>query len=72
VTLEVDDAARNWLADHGYDPTMGARPMTRLIQEKLKKPLAEEVLFGRLARGGHLRVLERDGKLVFEIESEDE
>jgi len=72
VTLEVDDAARNWLADHGYDPTMGARPMTRLIQEKLKKPLAEELLFGRLARGGHLRVLERDGKLVFEIESEDE
>ncbi len=52
VSLEVSDGAREWLAQHGYDEKMGARPMARLIQEKLKKPLAEEVLFGSLANGG--------------------
>jgi ATP-dependent Clp protease ATP-binding subunit ClpA len=52
VTLEISDSARGWLAIHGYDIKMGARPMARLIQEKLKKPLAEEILFGRLANGG--------------------
>ncbi len=52
VTLEVTDAARQWLAEHGYDEKMGARPMARLIQEKVKKPLAEAVLFGSLSEGG--------------------
>lgn len=52
VTLEISDEARGWLAIHGYDVKMGARPMARLIQEKLKKPLAEEILFGRLIEGG--------------------
>lgn len=52
IFLEVTDEARTWLAENGYDPKMGARPMDRLIQEKLKKPLAEEVLFGQLAQGG--------------------
>ncbi|GIX30792.1 MAG: ATP-dependent Clp protease ATP-binding subunit ClpA [Porticoccaceae bacterium] len=52
VVLEVDEAAREWLARHGYDDKMGARPMARLIQEKVKKPLANEVLFGELASGG--------------------
>jgi len=52
VFLEVTDEARTWLAQNGYDPKMGARPMDRLIQEKLKKPLAEEVLFGQLTQGG--------------------
>ncbi len=52
VSLEVSDGAREWLAHHGYDEKMGARPMARLIQEKLKKPLAEEVLFGSLSSGG--------------------
>jgi ATP-dependent Clp protease ATP-binding subunit ClpA len=52
VQLSVDDAARSWLADHGYDPKMGARPMARLIQEQIKRPLAEELLFGKLADGG--------------------
>ncbi len=52
VTLEISDEAREWLAIHGYDVRMGARPMARLIQEKLKKPLAEEILFGSLSSGG--------------------
>lgn len=56
VRLELDPAAREWLAVHGYDPLMGARPMSRLIQEKLKKPLAEELLFGRLIHGGKVFV----------------
>ncbi|RMD80349.1 MAG: ATP-dependent Clp protease ATP-binding subunit ClpA [Gammaproteobacteria bacterium] len=68
VTLEVDEAARQWLAEHGFDPVMGARPMARVIQEHIKKPLANEVLFGRLARGGHVRVTEREGALAFEME----
>ena len=49
----LDDAARRWIAEKGYDPKMGARPMARLIQEHIKRPLAEELLFGRLAGGGH-------------------
>ncbi|UTW04983.1 ATP-dependent Clp protease ATP-binding subunit ClpA [Amphritea atlantica] len=52
VVLHIDDAARQWFADKGYDATMGARPMKRLIQEKLKKPLAEMILFGELAEDG--------------------
>jgi ATP-dependent Clp protease ATP-binding subunit ClpA len=52
VTLEISEAAREWLAIHGYDVKMGARPMARLIQEKLKKPLAEAILFGDLSHGG--------------------
>jgi ATP-dependent Clp protease ATP-binding subunit ClpA len=52
VALTVDDAARSWLAEHGYDPKMGARPMARLIQEQIKRPLAEELLFGKLSSGG--------------------
>ena len=68
VTLEVDDQAREWLAVNGYDEKMGARPMARLIQEKLKKPLAEEVLFGKLSTGGgRVEVTVRDGELVLEI-----
>jgi ATP-dependent Clp protease ATP-binding subunit ClpA len=53
VQLHVDDAAREWLGQHGYDPKMGARPMARLIQEQIKRPLAEELLFGKLSEGGH-------------------
>jgi ATP-dependent Clp protease ATP-binding subunit ClpA len=56
VTIEVDEAARRWLAKRGYDPLMGARPMARLIQEKIKRPLAEELLFGQLEKGGHVLV----------------
>jgi ATP-dependent Clp protease ATP-binding subunit ClpA len=56
VTLSIDDAARRWIATKGYDPKMGARPMARLIQEQIKRPLAEELLFGKLAGGGQVRV----------------
>ena len=56
VTITLDDAARRWIAKEGYDPKMGARPMARTIQEHIKRPLAEELLFGRLAGGGHVRV----------------
>jgi ATP-dependent Clp protease ATP-binding subunit ClpA len=56
VTLSIDDAARAWIATKGYDPKMGARPMARLIQEQIKRPLAEELLFGKLAGGGQVRV----------------
>jgi ATP-dependent Clp protease ATP-binding subunit ClpA len=56
VTISLDDAARRWIAQKGYDPKMGARPMARTIQEHIKRPLAEELLFGRLLGGGHVRV----------------
>ena len=69
VTLELDDAARNWIAERGYDPKMGARPMARLIQEHIKRPLAEELLFGSLADGGHVRIgVGKDGKLALQAE----
>jgi ATP-dependent Clp protease ATP-binding subunit ClpA len=56
VTIELDPAARDWVAARGYDKKMGARPMARVIQEHIKRPLAEELLFGKLAKGGHVRV----------------
>jgi len=56
VTITLDDAARRWVAEKGYDPKMGARPMARLIQEFIKRPLAEELLFGKLAGGGTVTV----------------
>ncbi|MGH8289301.1 MAG: ATP-dependent Clp protease ATP-binding subunit ClpA [Steroidobacteraceae bacterium] len=56
VTISLDDAARRWIAEKGYDPKMGARPMARTIQEHIKRPLAEELLFGRLVGGGHVRI----------------
>jgi ATP-dependent Clp protease ATP-binding subunit ClpA len=64
VTVELDPKAREWLAARGYDPTMGARPMARVIQEHIKRPLAEQLLFGDLANGGHVCiVLNEDGTL---------
>ncbi len=72
VELDVDAEARQWLAIHGYDEKMGARPMARLIQEKIKKPLAEEVLFGKLANGGGVvRVRVKNEKLVVEAKPGD-
>ena len=56
VVLSIDEAARHWIAQKGYDPKMGARPMARVIQEHIKRPLAEELLFGKLAGGGQVRV----------------
>ena len=71
VQLTVDDAARSWIAEKGYDPKMGARPMARIIQEHIKRPLAEELLFGRLAGGGQVLVsVAKDGsKLEFQCAS---
>ena len=65
VHLEVDTKARLWLAEHGYDSVMGARPMARLIAEELKKPLANELLFGQLAHGGEVRVTVTESGLGF-------
>lgn len=64
VSLKVTDAARHWLAKHGYDPLMGARPMSRLIQEKLKQPLADLLLFGSLQQGGEVEVDCQDDEIV--------
>ena len=70
VVLHVDDSARRWLAEKGYDKDMGARPMARLIQEQLKKPLAEKLLFGELAeQGGQVDVAEKDGRLDLTVKS---
>ncbi|MGQ0502355.1 MAG: ATP-dependent Clp protease ATP-binding subunit ClpA [Panacagrimonas sp.] len=71
VVLEIDDAARAWLAERGYDAKMGARPMARVIQENLKRPLAEELLFGKLAHGGRVHVDVKDDKLDFELEARE-
>ncbi len=71
VSIDVDPAARAWLAEHGHDRLMGARPMSRLIRDKIKRPLAEELLFGKLANGGHVAVSVRDGDLAVDIEVEE-
>ena len=68
VDLIVDDKARRWLAEKGHDPLMGARPMERVIQEHIKKPLANEILFGELVNGGTVRITEEDGDLVLDFE----
>lgn len=68
VQLDVSDGVRKWLAEKGYDRLMGARPMARLIQDQLKKPMAEAILFGDLAKGGTLRVSLKDDELIFETE----
>ncbi|MCP5477958.1 MAG: ATP-dependent Clp protease ATP-binding subunit ClpA [Rhodanobacteraceae bacterium] len=72
VSLNVNPEARQWLAEHGFDPDMGARPMARVIQEKIKRPLADELLFGKLAGGGRVNVSVRDGDLHVEALSEPE
>lgn len=66
VSIELTEAAAEWIADKGYDDKMGARPLARVIQEHIKKPLAEELLFGKLAKGGVVRVSVADDKLVLE------
>jgi ATP-dependent Clp protease ATP-binding subunit ClpA len=66
VIIELSDAAREWLAKKGYDEKFGARPLARVIQENIKKPLAEELLFGKLAKGGVVLVGIKDNKPVFD------
>jgi ATP-dependent Clp protease ATP-binding subunit ClpA len=68
VTIESTDAAIDWLAKNGFDELYGARPLGRVIQEQIKRPLADDILFGRLAKGGHVKVDLKDGKLTFEID----
>jgi ATP-dependent Clp protease ATP-binding subunit ClpA len=67
VTIELSSAAKEWLAERGYDRLYGARPLGRVIQEHIKKPLAEELLFGKLVKGGAVKVTLKDNKLEFEI-----
>jgi ATP-dependent Clp protease ATP-binding subunit ClpA len=68
VSLEVSQEARNWLAEKGYDRAMGARPMARVIQDNLKKPLANELLFGSLVDGGQVTVTLNQEKDVLEYD----
>jgi ATP-dependent Clp protease ATP-binding subunit ClpA len=70
VALSVEPEARRWLAQHGFDPQMGARPMARVIQEQVKRPLADELLFGKLVGGGRVSVSVREGKLAVEAQEE--
>jgi ATP-dependent Clp protease ATP-binding subunit ClpA len=74
VSISVDERARRWIAKRGYDPKMGARPMARVIQEFIKRPLAEELLFGKLVNGGHVEVtLSEDGeKLKLDARAADQ
>ncbi|NIK32851.1 ATP-dependent Clp protease ATP-binding subunit ClpA [Xanthomonas arboricola] len=72
VSLSATPTARDWLAQHGFDPLMGARPMSRVIQEKIKRPLADELLFGKLVQGGRVSIDVKDGELVVEAHPEPE
>lgn len=72
ITIELADDAADWLAKNGFDELYGARPLARVIQEHIKKPLADDILFGRLVRGGHVKVVLENGKIGFEIESASE
>ncbi len=69
VTISLSDDAADWLAKNGFDELYGARPLARVIQEHIKKPLADEILFGKLVRGGHVQVTLKDGKLAFEFDN---
>ncbi len=69
VTLSLSEEATDWLAENGFDELYGARPLARVIQEHIKQPLADDILFGRLTNGGHVDVVLTDGKIAFEISS---
>ena len=68
ITIETSDDALDWLSKNGFDELYGARPLARVIQEEIKRPLADDILFGRLAKGGHVKVVLKDGKLDFEFD----
>ena len=72
VTLRVSDAARSWLSERGLDPLMGARPLARLVQEEILRPLGDEILFGALENGGTARVDVSDGRLSLSCPAEAE
>jgi ATP-dependent Clp protease ATP-binding subunit ClpA len=71
VTIELTKSAAEWIANKGYDNKMGARPLSRVIQEHIKKPLAEDLLFGKLSKGGIVKVVTKEGKLELEIKSHE-
>jgi len=68
ITISLSDEARGWLAEKGYDPRYGARPLGRLVQEEIKDFLSEEILFGRLEKGGEVSIVLKDGRLGFEYQ----
>src|SRR6202034_3786685 len=70
VTIEASEDALDWLGKNGFDELYGARPLAGVIKEQIKKPLADDILFGRLAKGGHVKVVLKDGKIAFEFESD--
>ena len=72
VALSATPTARDWLAAHGFDPLMGARPMARVIQDKIKRPLADELLFGKLVNGGKVTIDVKDDELVVTAQAEPE
>jgi ATP-dependent Clp protease ATP-binding subunit ClpA len=72
VTIELSSAAKAYLAEKGYDKQNGARPLGRLIQDEVKKPLGDELLFGALEHGGHVRVDVEDKKLTFRYSGKSE
>jgi ATP-dependent Clp protease ATP-binding subunit ClpA len=72
VQVSATPEARQWLAENGFDPAMGARPMARVIQEHVKRPLADELLFGRLVNGGRVTIAVQDGKITTEVEPAEE
>ncbi len=72
VTLSATPPARDWLAQHGFDPLMGARPMARVIQDRIKRPLADELLFGKLVNGGRVTIDVKDDELIVESQAEPE
>ena len=69
ITIDLSEEAKAWLVNNGYDRPNGARPLARLISEKIKKPLADEVLFGKLTKGGEVLVIVKDDELAFKIKS---
>jgi len=72
VTISATPEARQWLAENGFDAQMGARPMSRLLQDKIKRPLADELLFGKLVNGGRVAVMVENGELKIEAQAEPE
>jgi ATP-dependent Clp protease ATP-binding subunit ClpA len=72
VTIALTDDARAYFAKKGYDVDNGARPLARLFQDEIKRPLADEILFGKLEKGGHVEVDVDDDKVIFDVEPADE
>ena len=70
--MSATPTARDWLAQHGFDPLMGARPMARVIQDKIKRPLADELLFGKLVGGGRVSIDVKDDELLVDAQPEPE